>query len=213
MSLITKRRLASLVSASAMVATLAVAIMPSGGPREPQLFGWRFGEGRLQRDPEQGNRECPELRVPGLLHRRARRHRRSGRHGEEAFDDVRRLLQLGERDRVLEHGRRPHHAGSHVQRADHVQHLCEQRWREGCTSRYEDRDRRDGIPTLVRQRALRRRQLVQLEGPDLLQRHDPDGHDGHARRALFRTRSSGPFSTTRAHMAPFRRVCRAPQTR
>ena len=67
MSFITKRRLASLASASALVATMAVAVHAQRGPRGPELIDWPFDQQRVQLDPQQSDRECPELRVRGLL--------------------------------------------------------------------------------------------------------------------------------------------------
>ena len=62
MIFITKRRLASLATASAIVATLAVAAMPSCGPGAPQPIDWRFVERRRPLKAMQINPRHPRHR-------------------------------------------------------------------------------------------------------------------------------------------------------
>ncbi len=72
--------------------------------------------------------------------------------------------------------------GADVRRADHF-NIYDDTTAQGRTAGDEDPDGRDGVSTIV-ERPLHRRPLVQLEGQDLLQRHDPDGHDADAVRTL-----------------------------
>ena len=58
--MITKRRLAGLVSASAIIAAMAVTATPIATLAAPSLDDWPLDQQRVQLNPQQGVRECPE---------------------------------------------------------------------------------------------------------------------------------------------------------
>ena len=179
MSFITKRRLASLVTASALIATLAVASMPSAALAAPQLNDWPARPKRVQLDPQQGDRECPELRVRGPPRRSsATPSLWAARRG--SFRRCPSSSPAGRAVRGLEHGRRRHDAGSHVRRAERSTSMRTTTARRATC--WRRRPRRSRWRTDHRPAHLHRRPLVQLEGQRLLQRHDPDGHDADADR-------------------------------